>query len=107
MKTEFSERLKSALRMRHMSQRRLSEKAGLSEQAVSRYVSGGRLPNAEVLLRISKALGVSADYLIGSNLRSERSPEERFQEILIFLRGNSENLSKRQKREIIDILLDV
>jgi transcriptional regulator with XRE-family HTH domain len=57
--------------MRNFSQLELAERAWLQQAAVSHYESGERRPSLRNLRRLSEALEVTTDYLVG---RSE-SPE--------------------------------
>lgn len=61
----FGQRLKKVLAERGMMQKELAEKIGVNEMAISRYVHGGRIVSASILIDICKALNVSADYLLG------------------------------------------
>ena len=61
----FSKRLKELLAEKGMTQRALAEKAGLTEVAVSRYISAQRLPGAFAIVKIAAALDCSIDYLLG------------------------------------------
>ena len=59
------EKLKFALEMRGMTQKELANKAGLTEVSICRYVNGDRAPNAKTIIKICKALNISADWLLG------------------------------------------
>lgn len=59
------QRLKKALDEQGMMQKELAEKVGLNENAISRYIHGGRIISTPILVDICKALNVSADYLLG------------------------------------------
>lgn len=64
----FSNRLKEAMKKKHrMKQSELAEATGLTEVTISRYINGYRVPKATELVRISKAVGVSCDYLLGND----------------------------------------
>jgi transcriptional regulator with XRE-family HTH domain len=67
----FPRRLRSAREMRELSQLELADRARLQQAAVSLYESGARRPSLRNLRRLSEALEVTTDYLVG---RSE-SPE--------------------------------
>jgi transcriptional regulator with XRE-family HTH domain len=67
----FPRRLRAAREMRELSQLDLAERARLQQAAVSLYESGTRRPSLRNLRRLSEALEVTTDYLVG---RSE-SPE--------------------------------
>ena len=67
----FPLRLRIAREMRALSQLELAERTHLQQAAVSHYESGVRRPSLRNLTRLSEALEVTTDYLLG---RSE-SPE--------------------------------
>ena len=52
----------------NLSQDKLAEKAGISSQVVSSAERGAKAVRPENLLKISMALGVSADYLLSGNV---------------------------------------
>ena len=66
----FPERLRAAREMRELSQLELAERAQLQQAAVSHYESGARRPSLRNLSRLSEALEVTTDYLVG---RSDNS----------------------------------
>ena len=61
----FSERLRIARERAGLSQSDLAEKAGFQASAISHFETGRRSPSFENLRRLSDALGVTTDYLIG------------------------------------------
>jgi transcriptional regulator with XRE-family HTH domain len=61
----FAERLKQALQNRGWSQAELATKIGLTQPAVSQFVSGKREPSQRVLADIAEALELSAAALLG------------------------------------------
>ena len=61
----FPERLRGAREMRALSQLELAERAHLQQAAVSHYESGARRPSLRNLRRLSEALEVTTDYLVG------------------------------------------
>lgn len=63
----IGERMTHALKMRGMTQRELANKTRLTEATVSRYVSNQRTPTGKHIKTLCKALGVSADWLLGVN----------------------------------------
>ena len=60
----MSRRLKAALKFRSMTQRDLAEKVGITESAISRYITGTRLPKMHIAFKICDALGVSLDWYV-------------------------------------------
>lgn len=63
--TDFGRRLRTVVKSRGYTQRQLSRHLDVSEQAVSRYIRGDRMPNSRVLMQLAISLDVSADYLLG------------------------------------------
>lgn len=62
----FNERLNKIMDMKDMNGAELARKANTTEASISRYKQGVvELPTTEILIELCKALGVSADYLIG------------------------------------------
>ncbi len=69
-------------RLRHIMARRgvanaaeLSRMTGLTQVAIRNYMRGIKVPNAQALIKLSRALSTTADYLLsGSPLRPDRIP---------------------------------
>ena len=57
-------RILEQIRRRGMTQRSFADTIGMTESTVSHYVHDQRCPKASVLLRIARALDVTADYLL-------------------------------------------
>lgn len=58
-------RLKLLMTNLGLSQKDLSDKSDLTECAVSKYMSGERIPNAGSLIKIAHATGVSPNWILG------------------------------------------
>ena len=54
-----------------MTQHKLARTTGLTDVTISRYTNGTRLPGADELLKISNALSVSVDDLIGRGVTGD------------------------------------
>lgn len=69
MTNEFGKRLLSARKMGGMSLDALAQATGslVSKQAISKYEKGRISPSSEVLIALSKALGVKVDYFFRSS----------------------------------------
>lgn len=59
--------LQKAREAKGYSQVKLAMEAEISQQSITFYESGTRIPSLEVAQKLSKILGVSIDYLIGNN----------------------------------------
>ena len=60
---EFSRRLCVAMEHRGMTQKALVEITGISQSALSYYMSGKKLPSGYMIGQLSEALNCSADFL--------------------------------------------
>lgn len=58
-------RLAAAMARRGVSRRELSFRTGYTEAVVSFWLSGSRIPSAEALVKLSRALDVDTDWLLG------------------------------------------
>ena len=66
-KSLFSARLLSLMADREMNQITLANLSGVNQSGISKYVRGDSTPRAGELARMAMALGVTMDYLWGSN----------------------------------------
>ena len=64
----FAQRLRKSLQINKVSQSELARRINKSQSVVNNYCSGEREPSLEVLELICKALGESADYLLGIDI---------------------------------------
>ena len=60
----FSARLRVAMAWRGKNGRELADELGISNAAVSKFTTSGGYPNSAKLLKISRFLRVSIDYLM-------------------------------------------
>ena len=93
-------RIEESLRKSGMQQRQLASRIGISDSALSRYISGERKPNPNVLANIATALGVTSDYLLG--IEPIKINGEYIKRLIA--RGGKD-LSREEKRELISIIL--
>lgn len=77
----FAERLVELRKARRLTQTQLAEMIGSTQRALSRYETVAEYPPAPVLVALAKALGVSADELLGLKpikaAKAKQDPEER------------------------------
>lgn len=66
---DFKVRLRQVRLSRGLSQQVLASRLGLSKQAVSNYESGANTPTFQILLQLSRELGVTLDCLAGMDSR--------------------------------------
>lgn len=63
----LAERLRIARKINNLNQVELANKLGVSKQSVSNWENDNINPSIDVLIRISKVLKVSTDYLLGND----------------------------------------
>lgn len=101
MQEQLNDRLKALMKARGLNQKRLAEKSGLSEAAVSKYLSGSRTPHLTILVSLAKALGTTSDYLLGVE---SQSGNDAFEQILEAVKRNKSQFSMEQKIKLIQTL---
>lgn len=74
---DFPVRLGELIAEHGMSQKEFAKKSGVTEAAISRYLSGERRPGANAAMAMASTLGVSVEYLMGGEEAFERTPEVR------------------------------
>ena len=60
----LSEKIAALRKRAGLSQEQLSEALGVSRQAVSKWESGGAMPELDKIVQLSRVLGVSTDALL-------------------------------------------
>lgn len=65
MRVKFPDRLKRLIEDRNLYQRDVANDLGLSDTAVSQYVTGKRQPDFETVVKIAGYFDVTIDYLLG------------------------------------------
>ena len=65
--TVFVERLKEAMAAKGLRQTDLVRSTGLHKSKISCYVLGKYLPNADAMSKLSVALGVTPEWLMGKD----------------------------------------
>ena len=98
----FGIRIMNILKESGMSQKQLAMKIGLTESALSRYISGERQPKPEVVANIATALCVTSDYLLGITPLSFNG---KYVERIIA--REAKNMTLEEKNELIKIMLGV
>jgi transcriptional regulator with XRE-family HTH domain len=72
----FAEKVRNLLKSRRLSQSELAALLGTSQPQVSRWLEGDTPPRWDYLLKMARALGVTADYLIDPEQDEPPRPPE-------------------------------
>ncbi len=99
--TDFGQRLASLRKAAGYTQVELAEELGVSQRMISYYESHTEHPPSALLPELAKALGVTADELLGITpvkraRKRDTRLERRFQQI--------EKLGPKEKRQIMQLL---
>lgn len=85
-----------------ISRREFSAMTGLTEAAISRYITGQREPKSVTLSIIANALGVSMDELLGTPCEDP----ERLDDAVKLVARSANEITPEQKRRLIEALMD-
>ena len=95
-------RISELLEKKKMTQKQLSDKAGITEAAISLYIRGERTPRANVLNKLAEALDTTTDYLL-KGITPDAKEELGYAKKLIA--RNYTQMTKEEKIEIIKLLM--
>lgn len=96
---EIGERIKKLRIQKSLSQLDLAKKINVDNQQVCKYEHGKILPAAETLIKLSKALGVTIDYILLGELKGEAA-NRLHDKKLLELFTDSEHLPENDKNII-------
>ena len=88
--------------LKGVSQKQLALNTGLTEAAISRYISGQREPKAVAIINIVRALDVRADDLLGI----KHDEQDGIESALRLVARNANDIPKEKKIALINALLD-
>ena len=95
-------RISQLLLEKEMTQKELAQIAGITESAVSHYISGDRVPRGVTLMKIANALGTTTDDLLIADKKVSKSEDLELVKTLIA--RNAEDMSNKEKKELIEII---
>ena len=98
---ELGERIQRVLDARKMSRKELAEASGLTEAAISRYITGTRTPKSISLSAIAKALDVTSDELLGN----VNDTKDEVDDAIRLVARNADSITKEQKKYLINALI--
>ena len=102
MANKIGKRILKLLTERGISQKDLSNKANITESAVSHYVNGDRIPRGVNLTKIATALDTTTDYLLGVGETTNKNEDIALAKTLIA--RNAGDLSETERLELISLL---
>lgn len=103
MAKDMAGRISDLLCSQDMTQKDLALAANITESAVSHYLKGDRVPRGANLVKVSKALGVTTDYLLGQDDAHCKDGDLKIVKTLIA--RNASQMTKEEKMELLSILI--
>lgn len=100
---ELGRRIQELLDQRGISRKEFAAMTGLTEAAISRYITGKREPKAVTLSLIADTLGVSMDDLLGTPC----DDPEILDDAVRMVARSIDGISDEQKRLLVDALLNL
>lgn len=97
---KFGERISALLKEKRISQKDFAMMIGVTESALSRYISNEREPKLEILANIATALDVTVDYLT-TGVKDKTD----FDAIYKLVARSSYSLTETQKVQIIEAVM--
>lgn len=106
MNSTLGGRIAELLTQLNMTQRELAEKVDVTEVSMSRYIKGDRVPKGPVIANIATALHTTTDYLLNGNSSESGDFESEYYMIHRLIAKNVSKMTSKQKRELINALLE-
>jgi len=104
----FGEKIKNERIKKNLTQKKLSDKIGVSTRTISNYENGNKFPkNKETYLRLAKVLDLDLNYLlIEDNGTESQNDLDDFAKIFVAY-FSSEDIPKNKKDKLFKILQDI
>ncbi len=100
--TEFAKNVKTLMSQKNINQKELSKMSGVSEATLCRYLKGESNPRLDIVINVSKALGVNENYLLGGE--SNQNQNNPYVETRNIIMRNRSDLSDSEKMELLKLL---
>lgn len=101
IESDHGKRLKAFRQAVGLSQRELAQRVGVIHSNINYWENSGKLPKSELLIPISKALGVTVDELLGEPKPSRaRVPGGKLGEVF----NEASRLPRRQQQKIAEVV---
>lgn len=100
MDTTLSMRVSELMKQEGYSQKELAQLVGVTEAAMSRYLSGDREPKLDVVANMATALHTTSDYLIYG-----RSDKDDLSEIYRLVARGVRDMNAEDKMRLVRLIL--
>lgn len=102
----FGEKLKKLRKDRGWSQDEFGRRVGVHGRHIGKYEIGRAMPNAETVVKIAGALGVSIDYLLRDDLAEQSAPGTSLQDEELLRKFEAVEKMDEEDRRVIASLID-
>ena len=101
MESGLGRKIQELLDEKHLSRKEFSDRTGITEAALSRYITGQREPKSVTLSIIARELEVSMDELLGTPCDNAGKLEDAIR----LVARSASNISPEEKKRLIDALI--
>ncbi len=98
----WQEKVKQLMQEQNINQKQLSQRSGITEASVSRYLKSERTARIDIIVNFAKALNVTTEYLLNEDDETELEP---YTEIATAIARNGGELTAEEKNKLIALLL--
>lgn len=95
---EFGERLRTLRKQKNLTQKQLAVMIGVKNSIISFYEVGDRFPSPEMLIKLSRVLGVTTDFLLGVGHGETMDISGLDDEDKLILRSMADHLRKKNSQ---------
>lgn len=100
----FKDKVKELMDLQNMTQKELSNKSGITEASISRYLNGERTPRIDIIINFARVFKVDVNLLINDDEIKE--DERSYVECKTVLARNAKNLTTEEKNILISIIIN-
>lgn len=97
----IGERIQTLMKESDYTQKELASMVGVTESAMSRYISNDRVPKSNIVANLATALNTTSDYII-----SGKDPEEDFAEIYRLVARSTSSMTTDEKFKLMRLLTE-
>ena len=98
----WQEKVKQLMQEQNINQKQLSQRSGITEASVSRYLKSERTARIDIIVNFAKALNVTTEYLLNEDGETGLEP---YTEIATAIARNGGELTAEEKNKLIALIL--
>ena len=98
----WQEKVKQLMQEQNINQKQLSQRSGITEASVSRYLKSERTARIDIIVNFAKALNVTTEYLLNEDDETELEP---YTEIATAIARNGGEMTAEEKNKLIALIL--